>query len=158
MSDQSEPLQKKVGCERLHGTGVSEGVVVGNAFRVDHGSYVMPDRRIQTSEIAAELEKLRRAMEMSKKQLEEVRQNLAETLGSDHAEIFDGYMMIVEDPSLFNLARKIMEKELCCVEKAFSAAIDSFCKEMDKLEDEYLRERSADIRERTICRRARRPA
>ena len=99
MSDQSEPLQKKVGCERLHGTGVSEGVVVGNAFRVDHGSYVMPDRRIQTSEIAAELEKLRRAMEMSKKQLEEVRQNLAETLGSDHAEIFDGYMMIVEDPS-----------------------------------------------------------
>ncbi|MBO7535043.1 MAG: hypothetical protein J6T46_13725, partial [Victivallales bacterium] len=73
MSDQSEPLQKKVGCVRLQGTGVSEGLVVGNAFRVDHGSYVMPDRRIQATEVGAEMEKLRRAMEVSKKQLDEVR-------------------------------------------------------------------------------------
>ena len=147
MSAQAEPVLNKAGCERLQGTGVSEGLVVGNAFRVDHGSYVMPDRRIQPSEVGAELDKLHRAMEVSKTQLDDVRQNLAKTLGADHAEIFDGYMMIVDDPALTNLARKIMEKELCCVEKAFSAAIDSFCKEMDKLEDEYLRERSADIRD-----------
>lgn len=148
MKSAAEPvLGASKGCERLLGTGVSEGLVVGNTFRMDHVTYVTPDRRIQPSEIDTELEKLHRAMELSKKQLLEVRKNLAKTLGADHAEIFDGYMMIVDDPALFNLARKIMETNLCCIEKAFSAAIDSFCLEMSKLDDDYLRERAADIRD-----------
>ncbi|MBP5674081.1 MAG: phosphoenolpyruvate--protein phosphotransferase [Victivallales bacterium] len=144
---QVDSVLRHGGCERLQGTGVSAGLVLGNTFRIDRVSCIMPDRKIQAGEIDEELNKLRRAMDLSKSQLMEVRQNLAKTLGADHAEIFDGYMMIVDDPALFNLARKIMETELCCIEKAFSAAIESFCKEMSSLDDEYLRERAADIRD-----------
>lgn len=151
---------KVVGTEELsmkatfRGTGVSSGAVVGHTFRVDRIGFSMPDRKISRKDIPAEMERLHRAVELSKSQIRDASENLKETLGASQTDLFEGYILLIGDPTLSDLVRRTMERELIGVEKAFSSAIDSFATEMAQLKDEYMRERAADLRDlgERVCR------
>ena len=116
---------KVVGTEELsmkatfRGTGVSSGAVVGHTFRVDRIGFSMPDRKISRKDIPAEMERLHRAVELSKSQIRDASENLKETLGASQTDLFEGYILLIGDPTLSDLVRRTMERELIGVEKAF---------------------------------------
>lgn len=114
----------------------------------------MPDRKITRDDIPAEMERLHRAVELSKSQIRDASENLKEALGPSQTDLFEGYILLIGDPALTDLVRRTMERDLIGVEKAFSSAIDSFANEMAQLKDEYMRERAEDLRDlgERVCR------
>ena len=94
-----------------------------------------------------EKERLLNGREKSKEQLLKIREKTAEKLGEDKAAIFDGHITLLEDEDLFDEVVDIIEDEEICAEAALQRGIDDYCEMLANLEDEYLRERAADLRD-----------
>lgn len=138
----------------LHGTGVSAGLVIGNALWLDNQRCVVPRRRIGADQVDAELERLEAAIALSNQQLVALHHSVKESLGDDHASIFTGHQHILDDPELRKRITACIKKECCGVEQACEEVLAEFCAEMSQIDDEYLRERLVDIRdvgERILC-------
>ncbi|MGI5923193.1 MAG: phosphoenolpyruvate--protein phosphotransferase [Lentisphaeria bacterium] len=138
----------------LHGTGVSAGLVIGNALWLDNRRCVVPRIKINADQVDAELERLDAACELSKQQLTALQLSVKESLGDDHASIFTGHQHILDDPELRKRIASCIKEELCGVEQACEDVLAEFCAEMAQIDDEYLRERLVDIRdvgERILC-------
>lgn len=85
--------------------------------------------------------------EKSKEQLLKIREKTAQKLGEDKAAIFDGHITLLEDEDLFDEVVDIIKDEEICAEAALQRGIDDYCDMLANLEDEYLRERAADLRD-----------
>ena len=94
-----------------------------------------------------EKEKLLAGREKSKEQLLVIRDKTAKKLGEDKAAIFDGHITLLEDEDLFDEVTEIIEDEGINAEAALQRGIDDYCEMLSNLEDEYLRERAADLRD-----------
>src|SRR5437016_11964599 len=94
------------------GIGVSPGVVVGVAHRVESvlGS-IEPQVLDSSSRIPAEIELFDRAVADSSVELEAFVQKVAQELGDNAAEIFKGHLQIVNDPALLSKVHDLIETE-----------------------------------------------
>ena len=138
----------------LHGTGVSAGLVIGNALWLNNQRCSVPLKAIAAEQVDAELARLAAAVDLSKQQLDALHHSVKESLGDDHANIFTGHQYILDDPELHKRITATVKSDLCGVEQACEKVLAEFCAEMAKIDDEYLRERLVDIRdvgERILC-------
>ena len=90
-------------------------------------------------------EKLIEGREKTKEQLLIIRDKTAKKLGEDKAAIFDGHITLLEDEDLFDEVVELIEDEKISAENALEQGISGYCDMLANLEDEYLRERAADL-------------
>jgi phosphotransferase system enzyme I (PtsI) len=130
----------------IKGIAASNGIVIGKAFVVSDAKPKLPRYDISPNQKDQELARLNRAMTKTKKQLEDIRANLAAKTGEEEAAIFDAHLMLLEDPML---AEAITEKisQGCNAEAAVYDASETFACMFDAMDDEYMRSRAADVRD-----------
>lgn len=137
---------------KLTGLGVSPGVAVGRAvvFR-QHALQI----RFHVSEqgIEAELSRLERARDLSRRQLVEIKQRMASRAGTDHADLFEAQRLMLDDPMFVGRAAEIIRTEQLNAEWAVRRAADELTALFDQAADPYLRERKADVAD--VCGRVR---
>ncbi len=132
----------------LKGIGVSSGIVAGRAQVLVHDTRDLVARRvIGINEASAEVERFRRALEETRRQLRHIRQRVAEALGEEHAEIFDAHLLAVEDHALINEVEHSIRRERLNVEPVLQRAMNRYADALARLKDSYLAERAADIRD-----------
>lgn len=109
------------------GIGVSPGVVVGVAHRVESvlGS-LEPQALEDSSQIPAEAERFDRAVAESAADLEIQVQKVAQALGESEAEIFKGHLQIVSDPALISTVRDLIENKHLTALSALQAVMHSY--------------------------------
>ncbi|RUA08412.1 MAG: phosphoenolpyruvate--protein phosphotransferase [Fusobacteria bacterium] len=129
----------------IKGIDASPGVVVGKAFLYKEIELVINENPITDTE--AEVERLLKARNASRDQLIEIRNMTAINLGEDKATIFDGHITMLEDDDLFEETVELIEDENITAENALSQLIEENCEMLANLEDPYLREREADLRD-----------
>ena len=127
----------------LNGSGVSAGVVLGQALKIDsHNRLVL---KIHVDDIEAEADRYHRAVEAAKEQMQNLKSRLEEMVGSEHSIILDAHLLILEDRTLNAEILAIIRKSHANAEWAVMQATDRLVHAYQSLDDEYFRERHSDI-------------
>lgn len=132
---------------RIQGISGSRGVAVGNVYKYIQEEIIVPDHTIEDGEVEAEIGKFANAMAATLKQLDTIRQKALQDMGPDEAAIFEAHMQIAQDPSLSDGIKSLVESTKINVVSATNQTIDTFANIFLGMDDPYMRERGADIKD-----------
>ena len=132
---------------RIQGISGSRGVAVGNVYRYIQEEIVIPDYTVAEDKVEEEIGKFAAAMAATLKQLDTIRQKALEEMGPEEAAIFEAHMQIAQDPSLSDGIKSLVESSHTNVVAATSQTIETFANIFLGMEDPYMRERGADIKD-----------
>jgi len=131
----------------LRGIPVSAGVCRGKILVLDKARKGVERRLLPDAEISGELNRLQQSLVRTREQLQEVQRKVAQNLGAEHATIFDAHLMVLEDPALIDEVVRVIQRDKVNAEYAFHAITERYADALAKVEDEYLRERTSDMRD-----------
>ncbi len=130
------------------GVGVSPGVVVGVAYRVES---VLGSRELSMLEdqaqVPAEIARFDRAVEETAVELETFVQRVALELGDSAADIFKSHLQLVGDPGLAGKVHAAIEKRRLTAFSALQAVMNSYAAQFARIDHDYFRERIIDVRD-----------
>lgn len=129
---------------KVKGINVSPGIVAGTAYVLRRTDVAVPQRTIEAGEVDAEIARFRKALEISRRQLEEVKRKLGEEKG-DHVLIVDTHRMFLQDEMLVKGTEQIIKERLVNAEWALQIKLDDIRAIFLKIEDAYIRERRSDV-------------
>ncbi len=130
------------------GIGVSPGVARGNIFVYRISDEVVPEYDIAPEQVPQEISRFEAALVTTREQLHELQQRIAEGVGSSApSNILDVHMSITEDPALLEPVMTRLEQERKNVEHIFNSVAQKYIRTLSELQDEYFRERAADVRD-----------
>ncbi|WP_409294559.1 phosphoenolpyruvate--protein phosphotransferase [Peribacillus sp. SCS-26] len=131
----------------LKGIAASSGIAIAKAYRL-----IEPDLTVQkqtVSETVEEKSRFQDAVSVSKKELQAIRDNAERELGADKAAIFDAHLLVLSDPELIAPIEDKIENEHVNAEFALKETADMFVMMFEQMDNEYMKERAADIRDVT---------
>ena len=125
----------------IRGIGASEGIAIGKAL------LLKPDdinvQRYQIDDIEEHQDRILLAFEKSRLQLRKLQQDSSEV----QKEILDTHIMILEDTEFISGITKRIEAEKLNAEAALDDTIKSFVRVFEQMDNEYMSERAADVRD-----------
>ncbi|WP_326975073.1 phosphoenolpyruvate--protein phosphotransferase [Caproicibacter sp. BJN0012] len=128
-----------------NGIGVSKGYAIGTAYRISGSDEI---NFCATSEnTAMEEKRLREAVERSKLQVKRIAEGAQQNLDAKNAEIIESHLNFLEDPAFTGEAFKKIREDSLTAEKAISDVTQSLYEMFSEFEDEYTRDRAADIKD-----------
>ncbi len=134
----------------IRGIPVSEGVCHGKVLVLGGAeSLAVPQYSIGEGETAAHIERLQKALTTTRRQVLDVQQQVSRTIGSRDADIFSAHLLVLEDPALVDEVIRMIEEDKVNVEHAFKVAAARYTEALSAIDDEFLRERAADMRDVT---------
>jgi len=130
----------------LRGIGASPGIVIGRALLVDHGRPDFSHYRLsQEGQVIEEIKRLEQAISDSRNQLAKAKKEVGRRKIKEAQYIIDTHILILEDRVLFNdVVRRIREEKVDAA-WALKAAMEDLRKNIAKIDDEYMQERTSDI-------------
>jgi phosphotransferase system enzyme I (PtsI) len=129
----------------LQGIGVSAGIAIGQAKIADRARVAVVETAVKTHEIPLELERLKIALEKARTELQEIKETIAEKGGDEHLHHIDTHLLLLEDAMLIEETSALIEKEGINAEGALKRTLHRLKNFFNGIEDEYLRERGADV-------------
>lgn len=132
---------------RIQGISGSRGVAVGNVYKYIQEEIIIPDYTVADGDVEAEIGKFAAAMAATLKQLDIIRQKALVDMGPEEAAIFEAHMQIAQDPSLSDGIKSLVESTKTNVVAATAQTIDTFAGIFLGMDDPYIRERGADIKD-----------
>ena len=133
--------------KNFKGIGASEGISIGKAMLFIEEEIVIPQDKISEAQVGTEIDKLLDAQRKSKTQLISIRDKVKDKMGEDKASIFDGHIMLLEDDDLLSEVKDKIKAEKVTSAKALDEGVAEYCEMISQLDDLYLREREADLRD-----------
>jgi phosphoenolpyruvate-protein phosphotransferase (PTS system enzyme I) len=131
----------------LNGIAASNGIAIAKAYRL-----VEPDlsfQKITVSDTSDEVSRFRKAIEISKSELAQIRDLAEIELGKDKAAIFEAHLLVLSDPELINPIEDKIQTEKVNAESALKDTADFFISMFEQMDNDYMKERAADIRDVT---------
>ena len=131
----------------LRGIAAAPGVATGPAYLMLAGMAKVPKHAVE--DIEAELARLDQALATTRRQISELRDEVAGRLGAAEAEIFDAHLLVLEDAALVGEVAAMVKRDRLNIEHCFSTVADRYIEIFANLDDDFLRERASDIRDVT---------
>jgi len=95
----------------------------------------------------AEVGRFEEALRASRSELEELADKTAQAMGDEAAGIFRAHLAMVEDEALISGVQEVIQREGRNAESALDTVVEQFAAMFETLEDPYMRERAADVRD-----------
>ncbi|MEX8498369.1 phosphoenolpyruvate--protein phosphotransferase [Leptothrix ochracea] len=130
---------------QIFGLHVSRGVAIGRAVLVASSRIDVAHYFIDVTQIDAEIARLRQARDRVGAELLALKRDLPEDAPQELAALMDVHLMLLHDESLEEAIRLWITERHYNAEWALTAQLDVLVRQFDEMEDEYLRERKADI-------------
>jgi len=131
----------------FRGIAVSAGVCRGKVIVLHRARHAIAKRELAEGEVAAEAKRFEQALVRTRQQIIEVQRRVSETMSSNEADIFDAHLLMLEDRVLIEEVIKLIREQRANADYAFHTASDRYIAVLEAVEDEYLRERAADLRD-----------
>jgi phosphoenolpyruvate-protein phosphotransferase (PTS system enzyme I) len=131
----------------LNGIAASNGIAIAKAYRL-----VEPDlsfTKTTISDTVAEVSRFNHALEISRSELSRIRDHAEIELGKDKAAIFEAHLLVLSDPELIKPIEDKITTEKVNAESALKDTADLFITMFEQMDNEYMKERAADIRDVT---------
>ncbi len=129
----------------IKGIAASDGVAIAKAYLL-----VEPDLSFSqetTDQPEQEIHKFNVALKNSKIELTKIRNNAEEQLGADKATIFDAHLLVLDDPELINPIEEKIKNDKASAPHALTEVSQNFITIFESMDNEYMKERAADIRD-----------
>ena len=130
---------------RLRGIGVSPGIGMGEVSISEQVVFTSRRETIAAGQVDDELKRLRRAIERTKAELVQIKTDIRDKMGEEHAIIFEAHLLILEDPSLVSGLEKVISEDRVRSEWALSRTNARYEKVFEAINDEYFKQRKSDI-------------
>ncbi len=131
----------------MRGQGVVKGYAIGRAVVMGAAALEVAHYRIQPSEVPGECLRLREAMAAARDDLQRMVATLPGDAPREMAALLTVHSMLLEDPMLTQQTSALITERLYNAEWALTTQGQILAEQFDSMEDDYLRERGADIRQ-----------
>ncbi|MGV2621572.1 UNVERIFIED_CONTAM: phosphoenolpyruvate--protein phosphotransferase [Halobacillus marinus] len=132
---------------QLQGIAASSGIAIAKVYRLEAPDLSFTKNAIEQPE--EEVKRLHEALNTSKSELEKIKEHTKKSLGDEHAEIFSAHLLVLSDPELIQPVEDKIKSDNVNAEFALSETADMFINMFESMDNEYMRERAADIRDVT---------
>lgn len=131
--------------QELQGIAVSPGVAIGEALVVDNEGFRIPRRFLARDAVDSELERLDKAIDAAKKEIERNRDAVSEELGKKYGAIFEAHLLMLDDSQLRGELEDMIRQRHYTPEYATCRALRRYAQVFQRLESNYLAQRATDI-------------
>lgn len=131
----------------LQGIAASQGIAYGQVFLFLQTELDVPRYQVEPSRRIEEVARFERALVDTRKEITRVQAEVARNLGEDEARIFDAHLLVLEDQALISETIREFENTGLNIETCFQSVAQRYIAAFAQIDDEYLRERVADIRD-----------
>jgi phosphotransferase system enzyme I (PtsI) len=130
----------------LHGIGVSAGIAIGRAQLVSHATLEVAHYTIPAGKGDAEVARFENAVREVQKELQALRTTMTgDDLPGEFAAFLDVHWMILNDPTIAEVPKRIIAEQRCNAEWALTQQMNVLAEQFDEIDDPYLRERRSDV-------------
>ncbi|WP_137936436.1 phosphoenolpyruvate--protein phosphotransferase [Chitinivorax sp. B] len=129
----------------LHGIGVVGGIAIGHAHLMSHEEIDVAHYEIPADQVPAEQVRFDKAIRATRKELEMLWGSIPENAPAELGSFLSLHIMILNDNTLSREPRVLIEEQRCNAEWALKQQLDMLLAQFDEIEEEYLRERRADV-------------
>ena len=134
--------------DQLNGIPASPGIAIAPLFLfATEDPQSVPLRRISTSEVAAEWERFRAAVDKTRLEVTALRDKAMAEAGEEQAAIFESHLLMIDDPDIRERMERSLGSSLVNVERVLMDIERELVDKLDKAEDDSLRERVTDIKD-----------
>ena len=130
----------------LKGIAASSGITIAKAYKLETPQITIEKKDSNPQE---EIEKFKNALAASRKDIETIKERATGKLSDEELEIFDAHLMVVDDPAMSDEVISMIENEKVNAEYALDVVSNNYISMFESLDDEYMRERAADIKDVT---------
>jgi len=131
----------------LKGIAASNGIAIAKAYRLVEPDLSFEKKNVDNAE--QEVSRFQEAIATSKSELEAIRDKARVDLGEDKAQIFEAHLLVLSDPELLTPIEDKVKSENVNAEFALKETADMFVSMFESMDNEYMKERAADIRDVT---------
>lgn len=131
----------------IQGIAAAPGIVIGRALVKKSEEIRYVRRTIAETERAEELARLRRAVQESIEELERIKERTRLQIGEAEARIFEAHQLFLQDPDFIGAVESAIADEGVNAEAALAEVRDRFVTLFESMDNEYMRERAADLRD-----------
>ncbi|MBW4827096.1 MAG: phosphoenolpyruvate--protein phosphotransferase [Clostridiaceae bacterium] len=129
----------------MKGIGVSPGISIGKVFLKKEVNIDIKRKDIDNVEV--EIDRLDENIDKSIKEIEYLYEYTLKEFGQKEAEIFNAHRLMLEDPEFIGRIKNNIKEEKINSEWAVKKATDEYVKILESLDNEYLKERVADVKD-----------
>ena len=129
----------------IKGIAASNGIAIAKAYKL-----VMPELKVDKVEIEdveKEIKAYEDAMAQTAKELVAIKEAASKNLSEEEAAVFDAHALVLEDPELKTQVEDKIRNEKCNATAALDEVAAIFISMFEMMDDDYFRERAADIKD-----------
>lgn len=131
----------------ISGISVSPGVAYGKALLLREKKIIINTKKISINSIEKEICKFISGRSKTIEQLQAIKEKVRKKMDAKKESIFEGHIILLEDIEFEQDITTLIKEELYSADAAVNAVIETQATALEKLEDEYLKERAIDVRD-----------
>ncbi len=131
----------------LKGIGASDGVAIAPVYSLEEPDLSFDGKQIEPAQEDAEVELFKAAFNQSKVEITKIRNHAEEAVGPEHAAIFDAHLLVLDDPEFLGPIEAHIRNDQKSAPQALLETRDQFVVIFENMENEYMKERAADIKD-----------
>ncbi len=131
----------------IKGIAASPGIVIGKVLTKKEQKIVLKTTSIVNC--SNEIKLFEKALEKAKAQVKELYNLALNKMGKEEAQIFEAHLMLLDDPELFKKVKEEITSEKLSAAAALEKVATIIIHAFENMDNEYMRERAADIRDIT---------
>lgn len=130
---------------KYNGTGVCGGIAIGKIHVIIKKRQYIEEHKVD--DVDKELKRFEASKTEAKKQLADLCERAKNEVGKESAAIFEIHQMMLDDEDYLCSIKNIIMERGVNAECAVEAVSDKFSEMFSSMEDEYMKERVADVRD-----------
>jgi phosphotransferase system enzyme I (PtsI) len=129
----------------IHGLAVSRGIAIGRAVLVASSRADVAHYFVEASAVASEVQRVRDARNAVADEISRLQRDLPADAPHELAALLDVHLMLLQDEQLISGVKGWISERHYNAEWALTTQYEMIARQFDEMEDEYLRERKADL-------------
>jgi phosphotransferase system enzyme I (PtsI) len=129
------------------GIAAASGYAMGPAFLLHEAKVEVERHALDAAEVAGEIARFEEKVAQAIRELEGIREQVRKKVGDEEAEIFSAHIFVLQDPEYIGAVKDKIKNELLNAEAALQEVTDGFVMLFESMDNKYMQERAADIRD-----------
>ena len=129
------------------GISAASGYALGTAFLLLDQQIQVIKAEVPKEQLDSEIQRYEEAQGKATEELEGIKEKTRKTIGPEEAEIFSAHIMVLQDPEYSGAIKALIRSEGQNAEWAVQVITDRFLELFKSMENDYIRERAADLRD-----------
>ncbi|HEV2692842.1 MAG TPA: phosphoenolpyruvate--protein phosphotransferase [Verrucomicrobiae bacterium] len=137
------------GEKTYHGIAVSAGVCRGKVLVLHRARHIISRREVAPDSVAAEVKRFEHTLVRTRTQIKEVQRRVSQSMSDAEGDIFEAHLLMLEDRVVIDEVIRMIREQKVGADFAYHTISGRYIAAMEQVEDDYLRERAADMKDLT---------